>query len=61
MLNAYVLALSADNRMTVGLLTDALTRIDNRPTEWPWSIFSDDVAAVFAEVQADQLRLASRY
>ncbi len=60
-LNAYVLALSADNRMTVGLLTDALTRIENRPTEWPWSIFSDDVAAVFAEIQADQLRNASRF
>ncbi|MEM9563277.1 MAG: hypothetical protein AAGA93_11700 [Actinomycetota bacterium] len=60
-LNAYVLALPAESRMNVGLLTDALGRIDNRPTEWPWSVFSDDVAAVFAEVQADQLRLASRH
>ncbi len=60
-LNAYVLALPGDSRMTVGLIADALGRIDNRPTEWPWSLFSDDVAAVFAEIQADQLRMASRH
>lgn len=60
-LNAYVLALSVRNSMTAGLVSDALARIDNRPTEWPWSIFSDDVAAVFAEIQADILRFASRH
>jgi hypothetical protein len=60
-LNAYVLALPGDNSMTVGLVADALGRIDNRPTEWPWSILGDDVAGIFAEIQAAQLRLASRY
>jgi len=60
-LNAYVLALSVRNSMTAGLVSDALARIDNRPTEWPWSIFADDVAAVFAEIQADILRFASRH
>lgn len=60
-LNAYALALHVGDRNTAGLMNETLARIDNRPTEWPWIVFADDVAAVFAEVQADQLRAASRY
>jgi hypothetical protein len=60
-LNAYALALHVDSRATAGLITETLARIDNRPTEWPWSVYADDVAAVFAEVQAVKLRTASRF
>lgn len=60
-LNAYALALTVDSRATARLMIETLARIDNRPTEWPWSIYADDVADVFSEIQADQLRFASRY
>lgn len=59
-LNAYTLALHVGTPTAADLMVETLARIANRPTEWPWSLFSDDVAAVFAEIQADQLRAASR-
>lgn len=60
-LNAYALAISADGQSTARLVTETFARIDNRPTEFPWSIYADDVTDVFSEIQADQLRFASRY
>lgn len=59
-LNAYALALHIGTPTAAELMVETLARIANRPTEWPWSLFSDDVAAVFASIQADQLRAASR-
>ena len=60
-LNAYALAIEVVNPTTAGLATETLARIDNRPTEWPWSVFADDIGSVFAEVQATKLRAASGY
>lgn len=60
-LNAYALAISANNQSTARLVTETFARIDNRPTEYPWSIYADDVTDVFSEIQADQLRFAGRY
>ncbi|MGI9597186.1 MAG: hypothetical protein ACR2QK_13570 [Acidimicrobiales bacterium] len=60
-LNAYALAISADGQSTARLVTETFARIDNRPTEFPWSIYADDINDVFSEIQADQLRFASRY
>lgn len=59
-LNAYALALHVGSSAAAALMVEVLARIANRPTEWPWSLFSDDVAAVFAEIQAYKLRVASR-
>lgn len=60
-LNAYALAITADGQSTARLVTETFARIDNRPTEFPWSIYADDITHVFSEIQADQLRFASRY
>ncbi|MGH1494030.1 MAG: hypothetical protein ACRBK7_32340 [Acidimicrobiales bacterium] len=60
-LNAYALAISADGESTARLVKETFARIDNRPTEFPWSIYDDDINDVFSEIQADQLRFASRY
>lgn len=60
-LNAYALAISADGQSTARLVTETFARIDNRPTQFPWSIYADDITDVFSEIQADQLRFASRY
>ena len=60
-LNAYALALNINDRVTARLMTDVLARIDNRPTNSPWSLLGEDINGVFSEVQADQLRLAGRH
>jgi hypothetical protein len=60
-LNAYALAISANNEATARLVKETFARIDNRPTELPWSIYDDDINDVFSEIQADQLRFANRY
>ncbi len=60
-LNAYALALSVNDDLTARLVTETFARIDNRPTEYPWSIYAEDINHVFSEIQADQLRLASRF
>ncbi len=60
-LNAYALAISANSEATARLVKETFARIDNRPTEFPWSIYDDDINDVFSEIQADQLRFASRY
>ncbi len=60
-LNAYGLATTVDSPSTAQLVTETFARIDNRPTEFPWSVFADDITDVFSEIQADQLRAASRY
>lgn len=60
-LNAYALAISANSEATARLVNETFARIDNRPTEFPWSIYDDEINDVFSEIQADQLRFASRY
>ncbi len=60
-LNAYALAISVNDRATARLVTQTFARIDNRPTEFPWSVYGDDVNDVFSEIQAEQLRFASRF
>jgi hypothetical protein len=60
-LNAYALAISVSDRWTARLVTETFARIDNRPTEFPWNIYADDINDVFSEIQADQLRFASRF
>lgn len=60
-LNAYALAISVTDESTARLVAETFARIDNRPTEFPWSVYSEDVNDIFSEIQADQLRFASRY
>lgn len=60
-LNAYALAISVTDDLTARLVTETFARIDNRPTEYPWSVYAEDVNHIFSEVQADQLRSASRF
>jgi hypothetical protein len=60
-LNAYALALTVDSEATARLVNETFARIDGRPSEYPWSIYAEDIADVFSEIQADQLRFASRH
>jgi hypothetical protein len=60
-LNAYVLALTVDSPETAQLMGDALERVGDRFTEWPWSLYGDDVAAVFHQIRTEQMRFAGRY
>ncbi len=60
-LNTYALALSADSPETASLLTEVFERIDDRPTEYPWNLYQEQVPEVFREIRNDQLRFASRY
>lgn len=60
-LNAYALAMTVNSGSTARLVTETFARIDGRATEYPWSVYADDVSDVFSEIQADQLRFASRY
>ncbi len=60
-LNAYALAVIVEGESTARLAAETFARIDNRPTEFPWSIYADDITHVFSEIQADQLRYANRY
>lgn len=60
-LNAYVLGLPVNGSASARLVTEALELIDNRPTEWPWSLLSDDITAAFSDTQATQLRAANRF
>ena len=60
-LNAYALAISASDRSTAAMVVETFARIDNRPTEFPWCVYADDINYAFSEIQADQLRFASRF
>jgi hypothetical protein len=60
-LNTFALAMTVEGRSTAALATECFRRIDNRPTSYPWSLYQEDIAAVFSEVQRTQLRSAARH
>ncbi len=61
-LNAYALAMTVADATTAQLTSECFTRIANRPTSYPWSLYeNEDIAEVFAEVQRTQLRSAERF
>ncbi|MEM7273203.1 MAG: hypothetical protein AAF547_09010 [Actinomycetota bacterium] len=60
-LNAYALAITPEGESTARLAIETFARIDNRPTLYPWTAYSDDVSEVFTAIQAEQLRFANRF
>lgn len=60
-LNAYALAVSADSPGTAHLMSDVFTRIADRPTPYPWSLYKENIPEVFSEIRDDQLRFSARY
>jgi hypothetical protein len=59
-LNTYALAMTVEDGATAALTVECFRRIDNRPTSYPWSLYQEDIASVFAEVQRSQLRSAGQ-
>ena len=60
-LNAYALAVSADSPVTAHLMAEVFTRIADRPTSYPWSLYKENIPEVFSEIRDDQLRFSARY
>ncbi len=60
-LNAYALAVSADSAATAHLMAEVFTRIADRPTAYPWSLYKENIPEVFSEIRDDQLRFSARY
>lgn len=60
-LNAYALAVSADSPVTAHLMAEVFTRIADRPTAYPWSLYKENIPEVFCEIRDDQLRFSARY
>ena len=60
-LNAFALAITVESEETASLAKECFRRIDNRLSSYPWSLYEEDIAAVFVEVQRAQLRSAARF
>ncbi len=60
-LNAYALAVPPQNARAARLIEDLFERIDNRPTDYPWSLYREGITKVFGEVQNEQSRSAAQF
>lgn len=60
-LNSFALATVPQDAASARLLMEAFTRIEDRPTLYPWTLYQEPIADVFGVVRADKLRSSSDF